>query len=1186
MQTLADAVQAVQSGTATVDQLAALGITGVTTDNLQAVQAALLAAAPIGGTTDLSNTVSAAVAAFADASTVVAEFADDNGAVKPAPTAQDYLAMGVNGIGDVGQPTVAQINNALATAGVTGDKANTAAKVQTIVDAFSAILANADGTANNATSPTQAQYEAIGVSGIDTAAEVSLLGDVIDGKAASAVGTVAQMQTLADAVQAVLTGAAGGAAPTLLQLQALGIANVNEGNLANVQAAIAATATDGSGVNSLIALQSVVSAVNDSPVVTPNATARNYTENDVAIAANDTLTLTDEDSTNITGATVQITSGLTTGDVLAFATANGISGSYDSAAGKLTLSGTATVAQYQAALRAVAYSSTSENPAATSTTRTLTWQVNDGAAEHNLSAATTSTINVANLNDAPVLTDTTLALPAVLQGAAAPTGAVGGLVSGLVGGATDADTGAVKGVAITGFDSGNGKLFFSTNGGTDWIEATGLSNTNALLLASDSDNRIYFQPNAGFSGISTSVTLRAWDQTTGSEGDFVSTTTNGGSSAFSAATDTVSLQVVRPVTIDAVSTDGIVAMNEAAVVTGKSDPNATITLNVGPTERTVVANSSGDWTYTLAVVPVVRYVMVRRLLDNSGLGGDGGVFNIADIAVMEGSTNLAAGQNVSFGVGNTTTGLIAGNATNSLTDGNQATHFEMTNASSEVWVQVDLGGYFRVDEVQLTARQLWANRLNGSTVYTSATNMSGKTTAELNADAAISKTAVTGVLDTAPFKVTAANSGAADVLNTITASESVSGVNSSASTTVDWRPADKITIIHASDNSASDLVFLGTGSQSNDKTLTLSGSLVAELTGDQRVAIWKNVGPNGTFVGEAIVTGTTWEFTLPDTEFPAGSTTVTRGYNALVTDGPQGFALQTSDRFFVKVTNTTAPVVIDLNRDGELAYGEIAIDVNGDGHLDQTAWAGADDGVLVWDKLGDGKVHNNSQYAFAQYKTTPNADGSAVTDLQGLAAAFDTNQDGVFDANDIKFAEFKVWQDANQNGVSDAGEVHSLAVLGINSIKLTSDGIQRNPIAGVFEAGRTTATTDGGDVLVADVAFVFNALSYTADAGHLVLLGAGMNLDLLSFTAVHGTITDVNLNGTGANTLKINLEEVLTGATLKLQGGSDDTVSLFHAEGWNQTGTSTDADVTYNVWHNTAGTQQLLIDQHMHVILG
>jgi len=185
----------------------------------------------------------------------------------------------------------------------------------------------------------------------------------------------------------------------------------------------------------------------------------------------------------------------------------------------------------------------------------------------------------------------------------------------------------------------------------------------------------------------------------------------------------------------------------------------------------------------------------------------------------------------------------------------------------------------------------------------------------------------------------------------------------------------------------------------------------------------------------------------------------------------------TIDNLSIK-KGSTLPVVIDLNRDGVLSYGNVVMDVNGDGLLDATHWAGAQDGVLVWDKYHDGQVHDNSQYAFAQYDTTSVAKGKAATDLSGLAEAFDSNHDGVFDAQDAQFADFTVWQDANQNGASDAGEVKALAEWGLAFFNLTSDGVARSPVEGVREAGRTTATaTDGTQVLVADVSFDFSTLA-------------------------------------------------------------------------------------------------------------
>jgi VCBS repeat-containing protein len=315
-----------------------------------------------------------------------------------------------------------------------------------------------------------------------------------------------------------------------------------------------------------------------------------------------------------------------------------------------------------------------------------------------------------------------------------------------------------------------------------------------------------------------------------------------------------------------------------------------------------------------------------------------------------------------------------------------------------------------------------------------------------------------------------------------------------------------------------------------------------------------------------------------------------------VNDGSSNYVVYqntaTASQLIVKsgvvVNQNVAPVVIDLNRDGLLSYGQVAMDVNGDGHLDQTAWAGSQDGVLVWDKLDDGKVHNNSQYAFSQY----GAAGS--TDLQGLAAGFDTHHDGVFNAADAKFAEFKVWQDANQNGVSDTGEVRSLADLGISSINLTSDGVVRTPVAGVTEAGQTTATaTDGSSVLVSDAGFAYSALAYSAQTvaglgAHIDLLGANMHLDLSSLLAAHNKLVSLDLSGTGANTLQLTLHDVLAIApsdslhTLKLTGDADDTADLVANEWFNTGTTLTEDHHTYAVYSaHDSHAAQLLIDQAM-----
>ena len=88
-----------------------------------------------------------------------------------------------------------------------------------------------------------------------------------------------------------------------------------------------------------------------------------YTENQAATAIDTALTVTDVDSTNLTGATVRSPAiSSPAEDVLGFTNQNGITGSYNAATGVLTLTGIASVANYQTALRSVTYFNTSDNP--------------------------------------------------------------------------------------------------------------------------------------------------------------------------------------------------------------------------------------------------------------------------------------------------------------------------------------------------------------------------------------------------------------------------------------------------------------------------------------------------------------------------------------------------------------------------------------------------------------------------------------------------------------------------------------------------------------------------------------------------------------------------------------------------------------------------------------------------------
>ena len=100
----------------------------------------------------------------------------------------------------------------------------------------------------------------------------------------------------------------------------------------------------------------------DAPVLAVS-NAASYTENAAAVAVDPNITVVDQDSTDLVSATIAITTGFqATADELAFTPAAGITGTYNATTGVLSLTGTATLAQYQTALRSVTYRSTSENP--------------------------------------------------------------------------------------------------------------------------------------------------------------------------------------------------------------------------------------------------------------------------------------------------------------------------------------------------------------------------------------------------------------------------------------------------------------------------------------------------------------------------------------------------------------------------------------------------------------------------------------------------------------------------------------------------------------------------------------------------------------------------------------------------------------------------------------------------------
>ncbi len=162
------------------------------------------------------------------------------------------------------------------------------------------------------------------------------------------------------------------------------------------------TVNDGASNSNTLTRDIGITVVNDAPVeASIEGAALAYTENAGAVVITNTLALSDVDDTQLESALIQITGNYATGeDVLSFVDQNGITGSWNAVTGAMSLSGTATVAHYQSALRSITYQNSSDDPS--TATRTVSFTVNDGASNSN---TLTRDIGITVVNDVPVITD-------------------------------------------------------------------------------------------------------------------------------------------------------------------------------------------------------------------------------------------------------------------------------------------------------------------------------------------------------------------------------------------------------------------------------------------------------------------------------------------------------------------------------------------------------------------------------------------------------------------------------------------------------------------------------------------------------------------------------------------------------------------------------------------------------------
>lgn len=157
------------------------------------------------------------------------------------------------------------------------------------------------------------------------------------------------------------------------------------------------TVSDGNGGTDTATVDITITGTNSAPSVTAGAAVTLNVLNLLQVQIDPSITIADPDDVNMEGATVAITDGFVAGDQLIFNNTAEISGNYNAATGVLTLTGTASIAAYEAALESVEFRPNviSLIPLQVSLgEREITYAVNDGNIFSPGETTATATIDV------------------------------------------------------------------------------------------------------------------------------------------------------------------------------------------------------------------------------------------------------------------------------------------------------------------------------------------------------------------------------------------------------------------------------------------------------------------------------------------------------------------------------------------------------------------------------------------------------------------------------------------------------------------------------------------------------------------------------------------------------------------------------------------------------------------------
>ncbi|NRA22127.1 MAG: retention module-containing protein, partial [Oceanospirillaceae bacterium] len=167
------------------------------------------------------------------------------------------------------------------------------------------------------------------------------------------------------------------------------------------------------------------------------------------------------------------------------------------------------------------------------------------------------------------------------------------------------------------------------------------------------------------------------------------------------------------------------------------------------------------------------------------------------------------------------------------------------------------------------------------------------------------------------------------------------------------------------------------------------------------------------------------------------------------------------------------PIILDLLGDGLNLIGVgagVQFDIDGDGDKDTMGWVAPTDGFLVLQKNTDGAITADEMFGDQMVLSNGKKATSGFQALANIDSDGDGQSNGVINASDTKFKDLQVWQDLDSDGELDAGELKSLASLGITEISLSGTSVNQNNAGNLvkttssYKKGNTVQTAGVGDV--------------------------------------------------------------------------------------------------------------------------